>query len=156
MKKRHPDWIKYQSEARERRTLFIAELDEAAKKEIVDGWVKECSPEDTSAIHSEFVRQLSICMYDPNLGWEMILRIFNSTDNKLCHLRLGAWHLESWLAIHRSSVIPRVENMASSNLLFRRLLSCVYQNDLSSVEYERIKLAAIYDGYFDDLSNSNA
>ena len=133
-----------------KRAFFTSSLDEAAKESLTKDWIVEHCLDTNSKERSENEKNLSMCMYDPDLGFEMILRISESTENKLCLLRLGTWHLEEWLAIHGEKVIVRVEDMATHNLTVKRLLSCVYQNSMSANVYARAKAAAINDGYFND------
>jgi hypothetical protein len=148
MKNRSPEWIQRRKIYREKVSRFTSTLDEPAKHRIVKEWVNEYSLEDTPNDGSECERQLSMCMSDPDLGWEMILRIAETTESRNCLSRLGAWHLEEWLAHHGELVIGRVEDLATQNISFKRLLSCVYQNSMPPKVYERVKAAALYDDYF--------
>lgn len=150
MKNQHPDWIDIKKRNTAKIANFINLLDEAGKEHICKKWIEENSAEETLVEPSDCEQKLSWCMRDPNVGWEMILRILNAAGCKQCLSRLGAWHLEEWLAMHSEQVIVRVEKEASQNLSFKRLLSCVYQNSMSPAVFKKVKSAALYDGYFND------
>ena len=148
MKNRSPEWIQHRKVFQEKLSRFTSGIDEATKDHISKEWVNEYSLENNSNVRSECEIQLSMCMSDPDLGWEMILRIAKLTKNKTCLSTLGAWHLEEWLARHGELVINRVEDLASENISFKRLLSCVYPNSMPPKVYARVKAAALYDDYF--------
>ena len=148
----HPAWIEQKEKYRIRRENFIAGLNETEKVKIITDWVAEqTSLYEPTFPRSDAERKLSDCMHNSDVGWEMINRILSLTENKKCLARLGAWHLEEWLAIHRGKAIVLVEAAAGKDILFSRVLSCVYQNSLSSEEYARIREVALYDGYFDGV-----
>lgn len=148
MKNRSPESIKRRKIYLEKVSKFTNSLDEKAKSRIINDWIKEFSSRPILDGRTETEVQLSMCMSEPDLGWEMILRVMESTDNKACLSLLGAWHIEEWLARHGALVIDRIEAKAEKSTTFKRILSCVYQNSMPPKVFERIKAAALYDDYF--------
>ncbi len=147
---KHMNWKEYKKKNKAKVDSFICSLDESEKTKIANCWIAEISSEECSEGGSRYDKKLSWCIRDPDIGWEIILRVLSSTESKSCLLRLATWHLEDWLAIHGEAVIGRVETKASENLIFSRMLSCVYQNSMPLPVYKRVQAAAIYDDYFDN------
>lgn len=141
MKNRSPEWIAHKKQCQERRELFIRSVDEADKVRFVRKWIEENRSEENSPDTGEGEHALRVCVYDADLGWELILRIVGSSKSDRCLSRLGAWHLEDWLSIHGYSVIERVEKEAIRSKAFAWALSNVYQNSMPRGVYRRIRAA---------------
>ncbi len=144
------EWLKYREKLSKKRKEFNESLDKNRKMEIITAWVSEFSSEvNELAIRSEANENLSISMHDLNVGWEIILGVLLATDNKNCLGKLGCWHLEDWLAMHSEAAVELAEQYATKSTKFRRVLSRVYQNDLTNEQYARIKAVALHDGFFE-------
>ena len=78
---------------------------------------------------------------DPELAWEVIVRIHNQSDSDEVRGILAASPLEDLMMQHGSTFISRVEELAQENSRFRDLLKGVWLDEGDSV-FERFYAAA--------------
>ena len=136
-------------ERNRQRQQFVQTLSEGELERIALDWM-EATETLTQEVPPEIETPFSHCMLDRDAGWAMIRFVTANTSHKNCLLTFATWYIESWLSLYDDDVIERVEALAQERVVFQRLLSCLYQQTMSTSVYRRVRRAALDDGYFDD------
>lgn len=82
-----------------------------------------------------------VCRTNPELAWEMILRIHRAEHNEYVTANLAAGLLEDLLADYGEQFIERVEIEARRDPKFNFLLGGVWQNSMTEDIWRRVQKA---------------
>lgn len=121
-------------------------MEEAEKARLVAAWIEgQAAPERSElaaknwwAIEAMF----EIPFEQPELAWELILRIHAATDSEEVRTMLAAGPIEDLMEQHGAEFIERVETFARRDPLFRRLLAGVWLSESPRSEWQRFYKAA--------------
>ena len=127
-------------------------MTEAEKDELVAEWIefqsvplKERSREFRKKYELDGCRALEelddACRNDPELAWELVVRINNAEHNENATMMLAAGALEDLLASHGEQFIDRIEIEARKNAKFNDLLGGVWQNLMTETIWARVQNA---------------
>lgn len=89
-----------------------------------------------------FSRLDELVRSDPEVAWNVIGVIYqlDSTDQILANLAAGP--VEDLLVYHGDRFIDRVETLAKSDAIFRKLLGAVWQNEIPESVWKRVRAVA--------------
>lgn len=96
---------------------------------------------------------VGVSIDNPEMGWNLICEVIsfyqydvvikkNHNPDKSILGQLGTGPLEDILSYHGDKFIERIEAKASTNTLFRWVLSCVWQSDMSEALWCRVQKAS--------------
>lgn len=112
---------------------------------IVEPWKKlQLAPQDQLEDNPDFwviERLWEFSEESPELCLEIVLAIFDSTDNAKVLGNLAAGPLEDLLVSHGEKVIDKIESFAFEDKRFRQLLGGVWKNDIPDDIWRRIETA---------------
>lgn len=125
-------------------------MTEAEKDRLVAEWIefqsiplKDRSRECRKQYEVEGCRALDVLdsagRDDPELAWELILRIHRAEHNENVTIMLAAGALEDLLAAHGENFIERVETEARKDQKFNFLLGGVWRNSMIEGVWERVQ-----------------
>ena len=85
-------------------------------------------------------------MYDivhnePDLAWELILRIMKADNSAIGLANLAAGPLEDLLGLHGDKIIERAEKEAVGDSQFKYLLGGVWKNMMTGEIWDRVQKA---------------
>ncbi len=105
-------------------------MDELKKNKLVAAWIlaQEEEDDDASAIQAFAL----LPNEDPELCWELILRIHAEPISEEVRAILAASPLEDLLVYHGKEYFPRVKAIALKDPLFRKMLSGVWLDQKKS------------------------
>ena len=122
-------------------------MTEEEKQKLVDAWIKCEKSEKGSPKYEEnfwaFSKMLDIEIDEPELCWELILKIFAKDRSNKVMEGLSAGSLENLLATHGEDFIERVEEQAKRNPSFATLLGGVWKSHMKEDIWKRVQ--AVWD-----------
>lgn len=122
-------------------------MDLSVTSQLAKAWVRYMLLPDESQTERrslfEAYSKLDECVsFDPEEAWNTIQKIYalNSSDSILAALAAGP--VEDLLARHGEKFIDRVEALAKSDAIFRKLLGGVWQNSMPDEIWKRLQEVA--------------
>lgn len=118
-------------------------MTENEKDQLVEDWIKlqlsERSSNEYELHFWAFDRLWEITIDQPDLAWELILRILSQNQSDRIMENLSAGPLEDLLAKHGAGIIERVEIEAKQNPQFAFLLGGVWRNSMADDVWHRVQ-----------------
>jgi len=105
-------------------------MEEAKKSKLVAAWIaaQEAGEIDSWAI----VAMCDIPQLEPELGWDLIVRIHAEPISEEVRDMLAASPLEDLLVYHGEQFFPRVKEVALRDPVFRQMLQSVWLDEKDS------------------------
>ena len=125
---------------------MAVEVNNFDREHIIRAWIALQEAEEESAFYEHNLwaaeKLWEFSQDNPELCWELILEILHREPSDKVLGNLAAGPLEDLLAAHGSEFIEKVEQQASQDKRFRKLLAGVWQNEMSDDIWNRVKSVA--------------
>ena len=115
----------------------------AEKLAIAKAWIGlQHAGDQADERHRDFwahERLRDLTEHDPETAWDLIITILRQDNSDTIVANLGAGPLEDLLGTHGDTFIQRVEELAKRDESFRKVVGCVWQNEIPNAIWMRVK-----------------
>lgn len=110
---------------------------------IADAWIEYHHAGELADEHNKnfwaYEKLSELTRNDPEIAWKLIIMIFQRDPCEAILANLAAGPLEDMLGEHGANFIQRIEDLAHEDVLFRKMLGCIWKNQISDSVWMRLK-----------------